>query len=219
MNPDDPQRQTGLAHPRTPPNTGHPMFSRRQFSASIAVLLGSSQASAESFARKLVEAARERTFRRETYDGTYRRIRYPMGDVPDHLGVCTDLVIRAYRRQGIDLQALVHEDMSRRFSSYPKTWGLKAPDPNIDHRRVPNLEVFLARHGKALPISQVSTHYLAGHLVTWRLPGKLPHIGIVSDQMVPGHQRPKIIHNIGAGPVEDDILFSHPITGHYRYPK
>jgi uncharacterized protein YijF (DUF1287 family) len=195
------------------------MFSRRNFSASIAALLSCSHASAEVFALKLVEAARERTLRRETYDGTYRRIRYPMGDVPDHLGVCTDLVIRAYRRQGIDLQALVHQDMSRRFASYPRTWGLKAPDPNIDHRRVPNLEVFLARHGKALAVSSVPAHYLAGNLVTWRLTGNLPHIGIVSDQIVPGHQRPRIIHNIGAGPVEDDILFSYPITGHYRYPK
>lgn len=195
------------------------MFSRRQFSVSLAALPGSSHASAAPFARKLVEAARARTLRRETYDGSYRRIPYPMGDVPDHLGVCTDLVIRAYRRLGIDLQVLVHEDMSRRFSSYPKAWGLPAPDPNIDHRRVPNLAVFFARHGKALPVSSVPAHYLAGNLVTWRLPGNLPHIGIVSDQSVPGQQRPRIIHNIGAGPVEDDILFIYPITGHYRYPK
>lgn len=208
-------------HGRAPqhPNTKHLMFSRRHFSASIAALLASPPASAEVFARKLVEAARERTLRRETYDGSYRRIRYPMGDVPDHLGVCTDLVVRAYRRQGIDLQVLVHEDMSRRFSSYPRTWGLGAPDPNIDHRRVPNLAVFLARHGKALAVSSDPAQYRAADLVTWRLPGNLPHIGIVSDQLVPGHARPKIIHNIGAGPVEDDILFAYPITGHFRYPK
>lgn len=194
------------------------MFSRRQFSVSIAALMGSASASAEGFARKLVQAARARTLRKETYDGSYRRLAYPMGDVPDHLGVCTDLVIRAYRAQGIDLQVLVHQDMSRRFSSYPKAWGLEAPDPNIDHRRVPNLAVYFTRHGKALPASLDPAHYRAGDLVTWRLPGNLPHIGIVSDQAVPGQQRPKIIHNIGAGPVEDDILFSHPITGHYRYP-
>ncbi|MBW8833317.1 MAG: DUF1287 domain-containing protein [Burkholderiales bacterium] len=182
-------------------------------------MLSCSHVAAESFARKLVEAARERTRHRETYDGTYRRIGYPLGDVPDNLGVCTDLVIRAYRQLGIDLQALVHEDMSKSFKSYPATWGLKAPDSNIDHRRVPNLEVFLARHGTTFAVNSSPANYLAGNLVTWRLPGNLPHIGIVSDQFVPGSQRPKIIHNIGAGPVEDDILFSYPISRHYRYGK
>jgi uncharacterized protein YijF (DUF1287 family) len=200
------------------------MHSRRTFSASIVALLSCSHvcataSPADVFSRRLVEAARERTLRQETYDGTYRRIPYPLGDVPDHLGVCTDLVVRAYRRLGVDLQALVHQDMTKSFRSYPAAWGLKAPDPNIDHRRVPNLQVFFARHGKSLAVSDVPTRYLPGSLVTWRLPGNLPHIGIVSDQIVPGTRRPRIIHNIGAGPVEDDILFSYPITGHYRYPR
>ncbi len=192
---------------------------RREFFVAFAALLGSHHAGATVSTSRLIEAARARTLQRETYDGAYRKIGYPLGDVPDHLGVCTDLVIRAYRRQGIDLQALVHEDMSRSFKSYPTTWGLKQPDPNIDHRRVPNLQVFLVRKGTSYVVSRVPTSYTAGSLVTWLLPGNLPHIGIVSDQLVPGSQRPKIIHNIGAGPVEDDILFSYPVTGHYRYPK
>ncbi len=172
---------------------------------------------AGDFARQLVEAARERTRHQETYDGSYRVIGYPLGDVPSHVGVCTDLVVRAYRAQGIDLQVLVHEDMARSFRAYPGTWRLAKPDRNIDHRRVPNLQTFFQRKGAALPVSQSPKAYLAGDLVTWLLPGNLPHIGIVSDQMVSGTQRPRIIHNIGAGPVEDDILFVYPVTGHYRY--
>lgn len=195
------------------------VYSRRTFPLAILALLGSQGALADDFARRLVEAARKRTLRRERYDGSYRRIGYPLGDVPDELGVCTDLVIRAYRSQGIDLQVLVHEDMTRSFRSYPTTWGMKHPDRNIDHRRVPNLQAFLARKGTAYPVSPSPEAYRAGALVTWRLPGNLPHIGIVSDRLVKGTRRPLIIHNIGAGPVEDDILFSYPITGHYRYPK
>jgi uncharacterized protein len=195
------------------------MHSRRKFSVAVIALAGGRGALADDPAKRLVEAARERTLRRETYDGAYRRIAYPMGDVPDHLGVCTDLVIRAYRRQGIDLQALVHEDMAGHFRAYPAAWGMKQPDRNIDHRRVPNLQVFFSRKGRERPVSPLPTAYAAGELVTWMLPGNLPHIGIVSNQRVQGTQRPRIIHNIGAGPVEDDILFNYPITGHYRYPK
>jgi len=171
------------------------------------------------FAGDLVKAARERTLHRETYDGSYRKIGYPMGDVPDDRGVCTDVVIRAYRQLKVDLQVRVHEDMARNFSAYPKLWKLPRPDRNIDHRRVPNLQTFLKRQGAALPVTQIPQHYLAGDLVTWMLPGNLPHIGVVSNQLVPGTRRPKIIHNIGAGPVEDDSLFAFPITGHYRYLK
>lgn len=195
------------------------MHSRRNFSLAIVALPCARHALADDSAKRLVEAARERTLRRETYDGAYRRIGYPLGDVPAHLGVCTDLVIRAYRRLGIDLQVLVHEDMARNFSAYPTTWGMKRTDRNIDHRRVPNLQVFFARKGRQRPVSPLPSAYAAGELVTWMLPGNLPHIGIVSNQPVQGTQRPKIIHNIGAGPVEDDILFNYPITGRYRYPK
>ncbi|MDX1996362.1 MAG: DUF1287 domain-containing protein [Thermoanaerobaculia bacterium] len=172
---------------------------------------------ADSFADTLVAAARERTLEREIYDGSYRVIPYPMGDVPDDRGVCTDLIIRAYRKVEIDLQVLVHEDMRRDFAAYPQRWGLQKPDRNIDHRRVPNLQKFFERAGASLPISQSPTDYRPGSLVTWLLPGNLPHIGIVSTRTVPASSRPLILHNIGAGTKEEDILFAYPITGHYRY--
>jgi uncharacterized protein YijF (DUF1287 family) len=151
------------------------------------------------------------------YDGSYQRIAYPGGDVPDQVGVCTDVVIRSYRALGIDLQQRVHEDMSREFSVYPAHWGLTRPDPNIDHRRVPNLQVFFERHGESLPISATPDSYQPGDLVTWMLPGNLPHIGIVVNQRSEDGARPLIVHNIGAGPELEDVLFDFPITGHYRY--
>ena len=164
----------------------------------------------------LVEAARARTTLHETYDGSYRSIAYPMGDVPNDRGVCTDLIVRAYRALGIDLQVLVHEDMREHFELYPKLWGLRKPDRNIDHRRVPNLQRFLERAGASKRVTNVPEDYAAGDVVTWMLPGNLPHIGIVSDKKMSDGRRPRIIHNIGTGPVEDDILFAYPITGHYR---
>lgn len=164
---------------------------------------------------KVVSAARQQTRSAVTYDGSYTRIGYPMGDVPSNLGVCTDLVIRAYRTIGIDLQALVHEDMRAHFDRYPRVWGLRQPDSNIDHRRVPNLQRFLERADAEIRTSAAA--YLPGDLVTWMLPGNLPHIGIVSDRHASGSGNPLIIHNIGAGPAEEDMLFAYPITGHYRY--
>ena len=167
---------------------------------------------------KLVSAAREQTRSAVIYDGSYRRIAYPMGDVPQDRGVCTDVVIRAYRAIGIDLQALVHEDMAANFRLYPHQWGLSEPDSNIDHRRVPNLQTFLLRaHADVSGSTSSAGAYLPGDLVTWMLPGNLPHIGIVSDRAGLSASRPLIIHNIGAGPAEEDILFAYPITGHYRY--
>lgn len=186
----------------------------------LITLCGPSTLFAQHLSANLIAAARARTQLPERYDGSYQIIPYPHGDVPNDRGVCTDLVIRAYRALRIDLQVLVHEDMKRNFGRYPQMWGLQKPDPNIDHRRVPNLRTFFARQGAQLPVSQQPSAYQPGDLVTWRLPRNLPHIGIVSDQKVLGTERPKIIHNIGAGPVEDDILFAYPITGHYRfYPK
>ena len=170
------------------------------------------------FSTQLVKAAQERTQYSVKYDGSYIAIKYPMGDVPLDQGVCTDLLVRAYRSLGIDLQQLVHEDMHKNFSKYPNIWGLSSPDSNIDHRRVPNLQTFFKRHGKELEISLDAQKYSAGDLVTWMLPGNLPHIGIVSNQFVSNSNRLKIIHNIGRGPVEDDILFKYEITGHYQYP-
>ena len=166
--------------------------------------------------RALSEAALKRTRIPILYDGTYFSIEYPGGDVPSNLGVCTDLVVRTYRTFGIDLQELVHEDMRQNFSKYPKRWGLKRPDPNIDHRRVPNLRKFFERFGKVLKISTVSSDYTTGDLVTWNVQGR-PHIGFVTHLKSRVHGRPLIVHNIGAGPRLEDFLFEYPITGHYRY--
>jgi len=166
---------------------------------------------------KLIAAAKERTRHHVVYDGSYFRIGYPHGDVPDDRGVCTDVVIRAYRRVGIDLQVEVHQDMVANFPAYPNFWGLSRPDPNIDHRRVPNLQVFFQRKGRSLPVSDHPADYRPGDLVTWMLPGNLPHIGMVVDRKSADGQRHLIVHNIGRGPRMEDVLFDFPITGHYRY--
>jgi uncharacterized protein YijF (DUF1287 family) len=165
----------------------------------------------------LVAGAMERTGHDVLYDGRYRRIDYPGGDVPDHIGVCTDVVIRAYRTSGIDLQAEVHVDMLANFSEYPQNWGLTQPDSNIDHRRVLNLRTFFRRKGAELPITNNPDDYLPGDIVTWVIPGNLPHIGIVVKEQSEDGTRPLIVHNIGRGPRLEDILFAYPITGHYRY--
>lgn len=183
--------------------------------AACLALLVSSTAFANS--PQLVTAARQQTRSAVVYDGSYTRIAYPMGDVPASRGVCTDVVIRAYRAIGIDLQVLVHEDMIVNFGLYPRQWGLREPDANIDHRRVPNLQKFLERAEARVGSGGTASAYRAGDLVTWMLPGNLPHIGIVSDRRAASTDRPLVIHNIGAGPVEDDMLFAYPITGHYRY--
>ena len=150
------------------------------------------------------------------YDPSYVRLDYPMGDVPMERGVCADVVIRAFRACGYDLQASVHEDMSAHFSAYPKTWGLKAPDKNIDHRRVLNLETYFRRKGGA-PIGG-NDGLRAGDLVTWRLPGNLPHIGIVATQTTRDRACPLIVHNVGAGVQIEDVLEAWPVTGRFRFP-
>lgn len=170
-------------------------------------------------AQALVNAARAQIGVTTRYDPAYVRLAYPMGDVPISRGVCTDVIIRAYRKQGKDLQVLVNNDMKRAWRHYPKLWGLKRTDKNIDHRRVPNLEVFFKRHGKQLPISKNKASYQAGDIVTWRLNagGKnLPHIGIVSNK-TSWNGTPLIIHNIGSGTQEENMLFHYKITGHFRY--
>ena len=154
------------------------------------------------------------------YDPAYVRLPYPGGDVPEGRGVCTDVVIRALRTEGLDLQKAVHEDMRAHFALYPKLWGLRAPDRNIDHRRVPNLQVWFERQGWSLPVpqravTQRAADYRPGDLITWMLPGHLPHIGIVSDRRSLGGT-PLILHNIGRGTREEDILFDYRMTGHYR---
>ena len=150
------------------------------------------------------------------YDGSYRRISYPGGDVPMERGVCTDVIVRAYRGIGVDLQALVHEDMKRAWQAYPKLWGLSAPDANIDHRRVPNLATFFRRHGEVVRGARNAENFRAGDIVTWKLPSGVPHIGIVSTERSRSGTL-LVVHNIGAGVVLEDMLFQYEITGHYRY--
>lgn len=164
----------------------------------------------------LVNAARKQIGVTVSYDPAYTRIAYPGGDVPESRGVCTDVVIRALRTQHIDLQQRVHEDMRAHFATYPQKWGLRGPDRNIDHRRVPNLQTWFARQGWSLAVTDRAADYRAGDLVTWMLPGNLPHIGIVSDRKTALRGVPLIVHNIGRGTREEDILFDHKITGHYR---
>ncbi len=168
-------------------------------------------------ALKVVGAGRSQIGVTTAYDPAYSRLAYPMGDVPKERGVCSDVVIRAYRKAGIDFQQLVHKDMRANFSVYPRIWGLKKTDSNIDHRRVPNLEVFFKRQGKALKLVQVSESYKPGDIVSWRLDNGLAHIGIVSDKKSVIGTRPLVIHNIGQGTQEEDVLFSWKIVGHYRW--
>lgn len=175
--------------------------------------------SQETFPRKLSQAAIALTHDRVTYDPTYFSIPYPNGDVPAGKGVCTDVVIRAYRKTGIDLQREVHEDMKRNFSVYPKKWGLKTTDKNIDHRRVPNLMTFFERHGTVLKRSADAREYQPGDIVTWDLGSGITHIGIVVDQRSEDMTRYLIVHNIGYGQELSDCLFSYTVTGHYRYGK
>lgn len=174
-------------------------------------------AMAASKADSIVTAALERTKADIRYDPKYVKLTYPGGDVPADTGVCTDVIIRTYRAAfGFDFQRAIHEDMRANFSAYPKSWGLKRPDKNIDHRRVPNIERFLTRKGAAKAITQNPDDYKPGDIVSWRLGGRLPHIGIVSENKS-SWGTPLIIHNVGSGPVEDDLLFNTPINGHFRF--
>lgn len=151
------------------------------------------------------------------YDPQYFTIDYPMGDVPASVGVCTDVVIRTYRKVGIDLQQLVHEDMKKDFKSYPKIWGLKNPDSNIDHRRVPNLMTFFNKYAETKPLSHNGNDYLPGDIVCWSLDNGMTHIGIIIDEWNKNRTHRHVVHNIGSGQVIDDILFSYKIIGHYYF--
>jgi len=183
----------------------------------MTLLLLPGNALAQSFGQRLGTAAIERTRHQVRYDGRYLAISYPGGDVPADTGVCTDVVIRAYRTLGTDLQVAVHQDMLRHFDAYPSGWGLTQPDTNIDHRRVPNLQVFFTRHGKVLPMSKDPKDYAPGDLVTWMLAGNRPHIGIVTSRKDLFSKNLLVAHNAGAGPKLEDVLFAWPMTGHYRY--
>ena len=164
----------------------------------------------------LVEAAKSQIGVTVSYDSSYQRLPYPNGDVPLSRGVCTDVIIRAYRAQDVDLQQLVHEDMRVARKKYPNKWGLKKLDSNIDHRRVDNLAVFFKRHAKTILASKQANDYQAGDIVTWLLSPGVPHIGLVGDQLA-ADGTPLVIHNIGRGTKMDNSLFLYKITGHFRY--
>jgi len=172
-----------------------------------------------NFYNQLADSALTLTKQNVHYDSRYFSIDYPNGDVPKDKGVCTDVVIRAYRKLGIDLQKEVHEDMLKNFDKYPKIWGLTNTDKNIDHRRVPNLMTFFSKLGEEKVISDNPTDYKPGDIICWNLGGAITHIGIVSNKKTNENSRYLIIHNIGGGQVLEDCLFSFKIIGHYRYRK
>jgi uncharacterized protein len=167
--------------------------------------------------KPVVEGAIEQTRYTFSYDPAYVKLSYPGGDVPQDRGVCSDVVVRAFRKAGVDLQKEVHEDISRNFSAYPNVWGNKKPDSNIDHRRVPNLMMYFKRQGKAVAITKAAGDYLPGDVVAWDLGNGLLHIGIVSNVKLKQQDAFCIVHNIGAGARIEDALFSWKIIGHYRY--
>ncbi|WP_299474501.1 DUF1287 domain-containing protein [uncultured Roseibium sp.] len=172
----------------------------------------------EPWAEKLISAAEDQIGVTLIYDPAYVGLSFPNGDLPRERGVCTDVVVRAYRDAfGFDLQKEVNADMKRHFASYPKIWGLKRPDRNIDHRRVPNLRTFFERKGASLPVSDRSGDYFPGDVVSQMLPGNLPHMAIVTQHRSQDGKRPLIIHNIGAGTRLEDTLFEFEITGRYRF--
>jgi uncharacterized protein YijF (DUF1287 family) len=179
------------------------------------LMLAAVSCSAAVMPDKLVASARSQIGVTLSYDPAYRRLDYPGGDVPKSTGVCSDVVVRALREQGVDLQKELHEDMQRDFSAYPKRWGLKKPDANIDHRRVPNLMTYFRRKGLIVPGSERPEQFAAGDIVAWDLGGGVTHIGIVSDRRSP-KKAPLVIHNIGRGVQEENILFQYEIIGHYR---
>ena len=167
--------------------------------------------------RKVVESALEQTRVTTGYTQEYVSLSYPGGDLPAHTGACTDVVIRAFRAVGVDLQKEVHEDMAKSFSAYPRKWGLKKPDRNIDHRRVPKLMTFFERRGRDVGISADASAYLPGDVVAWDLGGGVTHIGIVTAEYDEASGRFLIVHNIGAGARLEDVLFGWKVIGHYRY--
>jgi uncharacterized protein YijF (DUF1287 family) len=148
------------------------------------------------------------------YDPSYTRLSYPGGDVPPERGVCADVVVRAFRGIGVDLQLLIHEDMKKNFGAYPRMWGLREPDYNIDQRRVPNLMKFFERRGKSL---DVQAPFEPGDVVAWRLPNGLYHVGMVSDIRNGRRSDYLVVHNIGYGTKNEDVLHAFRIIGHYRW--
>lgn len=183
----------------------------------VGAWVGASSAFAEDPVERLLDSAHAQVGVTTRYDPAYRVLAFPGGDVAGDSGVCTDVVIRAFRAIGIDLQVEVHEDMRAHFRAYPSLWGLSRADRNIDHRRVPNLETFLHRRGASLVPGNDADAYQPGDLVSWRLARGEPHVGIVSDRRSDDGLRPLIVHNIGDGTQVEDVLFKWPPTGHFRY--
>ncbi|MDX6182138.1 DUF1287 domain-containing protein [Flavobacterium sp. Fl-77] len=181
----------------------------------------SSTSKAKTFGEKLSNAAISILDPSIEYDPTYFSIEYPNGDVPAQKGVCTDVIIRSYRKLDIDLQQEVHEDMVANFAKYPNLikWGMTKTDTNIDHRRVPNLEIFFERKGSKLAITKNPEDYKTGELVTWMINRKLPHIGIITNKKSDDGERNLIVHNVGGGQVLEDCLFEYEIVGHFKYEK
>ena len=167
--------------------------------------------------RRVVEDALDQTVYTTQYDPSYVKLDYPGGDVAPEKGVCADVIVRAFRKGGIDLQKAVHEDMGRSFSAYPQKWGLTKPDPNIDHRRVLNLMTYFERQGKALAVSSNAKDYLPGDVVAWDLSNNHPHIGIVTNVLSDETRHYYVVHNVGAGARAEDVMFAWRIIGHYRY--
>lgn len=167
--------------------------------------------------RQVIASALEQTNQTVHYDPAYVRIDYPGGDVPIERGVCSDVIVRAFRKAGVDLQKEVHEDMSRSFASYPRKWGLSRPDTNIDHRRVLNLRTYFERKQKSLPITRSPGDYQPGDIVSWELSDGVDHVGLVSNIWSDSSQRYMVVHNIGSGVKVADVLFAWRVTGHYRY--
>ncbi len=167
--------------------------------------------------KSVIEGAIDQVGKTTSYDASYQSIKYPNGDVPLETGVCSDVIVRAFRKGEIDLQKEVHEDMKDNFSAYPTRWGLSQTDANIDHRRVPNLQTFFTRKGKSLSTGGSSDNFLPGDVVTWDLGGGIDHVGVIVNVWYKPSQRYLIVHNIGAGTRMEDVLFAWKITGHYRY--
>lgn len=187
---------------------------------SILCFLSTSWVYAQSnFYQRLADSTLVLTKQSVQYDPAYFRIEYPNGDVPPNKGVCTDVVIRAYRKMGVDLQKEVHQDLKANFKKYPNKWGLKVPDKNIDHRRVPNLMTFFARHGKVKKISDEPSDYVPGDIVCWDIGGGTTHIGMIVNKKSGNGKHHLVVHNIGGGQVLEDCLFKYKIIGHYTYRK
>lgn len=195
------------------------LFSCKQTERDDLVLANANKITEKTFEEKLSEAAISIIDPSVKYDPAYFAIKYPNGDIPSGKGVCTDVIIRAYRKLGIDLQKEVHEDMNANFTLYPnlKKWRMTKTDTNIDHRRVPNLEVFFERKGTKLPVSEDAKDYKTGEIVTWMIKDKLPHIGIVTSKKSNDGERNLIVHNVGGGQVLEDCLFEYKIVGHFKY--